>query len=1154
MFSRRITMKDSTIAKARSSEEFEWQKRFRLPERFFSQHIPGYFKARGPFIKIGLSLRTRRTKLHPDMPPGIAYYPIGVDHAYTGNSVSISAPFEMDADRSHIVDTANSAFNAWLLRIASEMTLELLRTDWVHRFGMGTYRAVGEIDRSALPAYSEAVEDGLKNEACWPSRVTAKGTKATTQFAPIQDLILISEPTLDHFLDTDRYFHSDIINTSALYQLAAKYGAKQFTINSLVRLRCAGEKSDALQSTCKEGEACYYYTDFPDAWSDLSKQQRCAIALDDCRKRLSKENSRDLAVSPTTLSARNTLDAPNNLWFVPEKIQDACPVPEDSRLHPKLSDTKVLTSLCKPFDVATWINDVIGRLLEGEAHDGERLSLYRYIISVNGKVPKRVLNTVRESPVLRDQDGHWVSPRSITAPGTTGIRRFRPALHLPHRDYAKDAVLARTLRFKTKITGDDIVRYAQIVSNRPEMASQFERILGRSPRLLTARTIKRLATIAFIPTNDGELQSPSNVYLDTPKNRACIGPQGPYPTGNAMRLFSKLGCRAQPHQEEILQYLETLRQNDQPPPRPDILYPELVAALKRETDPAICEDDEILWTESGYTTPAATILGGKWDKVFLSGVSIIKTSSRPLARAYRQLGVREEPEEHHWKYFFVSQGERYREVSSPLSARQRRALRTAYIICKDMPSLPTDIPWLLDEHGHLHTASDAAAGRFVIEDDLALGAEIRISGLSISFADDSNPSVISAFRKQGVNLLTSIRVRSKDRVGKLRSKPTWFQEQEYVKKLARTDFRSALNALAARDLMANPDALRRIQATVDRLASLERIVFVQDIFVDYRVNNMTVSVSAKHAWTAETINLTWVRSRSGLEGMLAALIAWECLPHTPGVMGRFSDSIFRLISCRTGEDLREYLEQRGIKWRPESDNEEAALGDYISDVDEAIRASVQSRGNLSESPSVSSPRPMETTNLTERSAFDATERASLPPIDTVNARIVQPRSNWSYSPKASGGSGGGGGGWSSGNRNGERDRIIGCRGEEIIFELEKARVRKAGYRQDRVVWVSQANPTSDFDIESVDEDGKKLFIEVKATSGSDGRFHWSLPEFHRALHEGGRYILYRVYLVDSASPIVCAFRNPIALISSGRLHLDVESFRAEVQPHNHGSG
>ena len=777
LLARRITMTDSKVGQALVEEEFEWQKRIKLPEEFRQEHIPGYFRDRGPHIRIGVSLRTKKGKLHPNIPAGIAYYPIGVAHAYTGNSVSISAPFEMDADRSQLVDPSNSAFNAWLLNLAADMTIELLRTDWFYRFGADAYRAVGTISRSALPSYSEAVETSLNENACWPSRSKSGRKRPMVQFASSRDLNLVPSSSLDDFLDDSRYLHSSMCSTIALYELAKRYGAKEFTLNSLIRLRCAGEDSTMLQSNCKDGEACYYYTDFPNSWQDLAKQKRCASALDEHSKLLSKENRHDLTVSSATLTASESLRAPEELWFVPTEILDVCPVAEDDRLHPDIAQGRVLRKLCRTFDVANWMEDVIERIGTDRADERERRSLYKYLVSESGRVPRKVLKAVRHSPVLRDQNGNWVSPRSITAPGTSGIRQFRPALYLPHRDYAKDKVLAEALRFKNQITGDDVVRFAEVVSAQPEMAPRLEKVLERRSReLLPPRTISRLASIEFILSNDGNLRSPSSLYLDSAKNRACIGPSGPYPAGNAKKLYIRLGCQSRPTENQIMEYLATLRQNGQPPARPDTLYPELVAVLKRDSTPDIHADEEILWTGNGYSAPADTILSGGWDRIFHDNVPIIKTSSTGLRRAYRELGVHDRPERHHWEQFFVSVGERYGEEQSTLTNNQRSAILTAYRYCHDMSSLPADLPWLLDDAGHLHTTSDADSGRFVIEDDVPLGDELRNLNVSVSFADNTNSAVVSFFRIQGVKLLTEVRSRIRDRIGGLRSAPNWFQE------------------------------------------------------------------------------------------------------------------------------------------------------------------------------------------------------------------------------------------------------------------------------------------------------------------------------------------------------------------------------------------
>ena len=1142
-------MTDSKTGKPESHQELEWQKRFELPEEFRGERIPGYFRDRGAFIRIGISLRTRRGKVDPAMPAGIAYYPIGVAHAYTGNSVSVTAPFAMDANRSELVDPSNSGFNAWLHRLAADMTVELLRTDWFYRFGVVAYRAAGEIDRSALRVYSEAVERRLKSDPCWPSRSGSGRTKETVQFASIGDLNMVASPSLDGFLENRCYLHSNFFcATPVLYQLAKRYGAKEFTVNSLVRLRCAGKESNTLRSVCKENEANYYFTEFPECWKNLFRQRRCAAALDEHRGQLSKENRCDLAESATTITESNSLDAAASLWFIPGEILDVCPVLEENRLHPELSQSRVLRSLCKSFNVAHWIEDVIGGLENDDSDERERISLYRYLVSVHGRVPRRLSKVVRNSPVFRDHDGNWVPPKAITALGTNGIRQFHPALHLPHRDYAKDTTLAKALRFKGRITEDDVVRFAELVSAQPDIAQEFERVLERSRGLLTARTIRRLLPISFVCTNEGELRPPSSIYLDTPRNRACIGPSGPYPIGNAKKLFSRLGCHARPKEERIMEYLADLRQNDEPPPRPEILYPELVGALKRESVPITYQDEEILWTEKGYSAPAHTILGGRWNKVLLGCVPIINTSNRTLRRAYRDLGVHDQPQSRHWEYFFVSLGEKYRQEPCPLTARQRSAIRMAYLQSGDIISLSSDIPWLLDEDGHLHTTTDAGSGRFVIENDVPLGSELRRLNAPIAFADNSNPNITSFFRRLDVKLLTEIRTKGQERVGASRLAPKWFREDEYVRRLVGADFRSALEAVAGRDFPKNSDVLEQVRRTLKRLEDLESVVFVDNIVSDYHVRGKRVEIGTKYAWTGNYIYLTWVRSKAGLEGVLASLLAGRCLPDGLGDHARFSDSIFRLIACQTSRDLREYLEQRGIRWRPLIEDEDHGSEDYLGDVEEAIRAAVWPRNTSSMSEGLPCSRDDEPAGYKENPDSDATEPLTLPPIEAVNARIVQPSSDWSYSPGPSGGSWGGGGGWSPGNRSAERDRLIGRRGEEVVFMLEKARVRRAGFREDRVVWVSEANPASDHDIESVDDDGEKLFIEVKATTGSDGKFHWSVAEFHRALQAQSRYILYRVYFVNDLSPVVCAFRNPVSLISSGGLHLDIDSFRAEVQP------
>ena len=98
--------------------------------------------------------------------------------------------------------------------------------------------------------------------------------------------------------------------------------------------------------------------------------------------------------------------------------------------------------------------------------------------------------------------------------------------------------------------------------------------------------------------------------------------------------------------------------------------------------------------------------------------------------------------------------------------------------------------------------------------------------------------------------------------------------------------------------------------------------------------------------------------------------------------------------------------------------------------------------------------------------------------------------------------------------------------------MERERVRRLGFDENRIVWASDADPVADHDIRSIDDDGGDLWLEVKGTTGTDGRFSWSAAEFAKALRERSRYVLWRVYEADSAQPTARQFRDPIGLLGS----------------------
>ena len=147
-------------------------------------------------------------------------------------------------------------------------------------------------------------------------------------------------------------------------------------------------------------------------------------------------------------------------------------------------------------------------------------------------------------------------------------------------------------------------------------------------------------------------------------------------------------------------------------------------------------------------------------------------------------------------------------------------------------------------------------------------------------------------------------------------------------------------------------------------------------------------------------------------------------------------------------------------------------------------------------------------------------------------------------------SGGSSGGWTPrGAAEVERDRDVGRRGEELVYLAELNRVCAMGSERpdDLVIWTSHADPGADHDTDPVGEDGRVRWIEVKSTTGTDGRFEWSRKEFEKALREGDRYELWRVYQAGTTNPVAKCFANPAALLAASRLILELGTLRACIE-------
>ena len=119
-------------------------------------------------------------------------------------------------------------------------------------------------------------------------------------------------------------------------------------------------------------------------------------------------------------------------------------------------------------------------------------------------------------------------------------------------------------------------------------------------------------------------------------------------------------------------------------------------------------------------------------------------------------------------------------------------------------------------------------------------------------------------------------------------------------------------------------------------------------------------------------------------------------------------------------------------------------------------------------------------------------------------------------------------------------RTIGRRGEQAVFEAERRRMMGLGRDPGVVVWRSRDNEYAQYDIESQDEEGQLIYIEVKSTTSDDPSdpFEISEAELLLALQKRSRYYLYRVTSAHSALPQIERYQDPI-----GRLQQNTATLR-----------
>jgi len=130
------------------------------------------------------------------------------------------------------------------------------------------------------------------------------------------------------------------------------------------------------------------------------------------------------------------------------------------------------------------------------------------------------------------------------AAAAAGAKRLALVLSFPSRELARSPRAVKALRFRNKLTGADIVRYAQAAANDPELANEIEATLYELQRFLTPRVTTQLRSLPILRSRGGALLAPERAYARTARLLACLGEHSAFAIGRHSALHE--GCQGRP--------------------------------------------------------------------------------------------------------------------------------------------------------------------------------------------------------------------------------------------------------------------------------------------------------------------------------------------------------------------------------------------------------------------------------------------------------------------------------------------------------------------------------------------------------------------------------------------------------------------------------
>lgn len=1137
---RRITMNRTDLDGSEEKSSFtetEFSATFRIPAEHRGISVPSYFLCPGGRVRVSVSLSGKRRDRNRD--PGLLYYPIGIPKAYTGTCYSVCAPFEMNENRSALVPCSSNPWNRWLLESCAELLVGLLPSHLFSHFGAAAYASLLSDALPTEDVFIEKLRVLLKERKCWPTSAREGRNRALLSTA--SECVVPEPMQLCGILGLNRELAQELGLDSKAREAAKRFGVYAFDRDHLVSFRCAGK--DSKPKWFPKEKIPWYSTNYPENWKNLTLQKRFAEALTAVSRSLSPDQQKSLRTAPTTLRADGELGCVGEmLQYTADAV--ATGVPLQKLLHPALQEYPEVRRFAKKFDPRTWMVDVARRASTGGASEDELAGLRKIILETGGKLPRVGRDEILKAPVLKDHTDRWCAPRDLIAPNVPGAKGFLPVLHLPEAEVARSRDLMKRLGIRRKLSGRDLVRYAQFAAFDAQEGSKAEALLWLNHRLITPSIAKELGDIPFIRVTDDTLARAFDLYVPTPAIRALLGASVRYAAGKSFQLYELIGARTTPTRGDLLRVLQVCRGSGVAPPCPASLYGELAKFGKSED----LFDQPILWTDRGYISPADAVLNQMFERLFREVCGIIPHRDE-VVRSYKALGAAWNPTERHWvrllKHLATAVGKANR-----VTSRMRSDLERTYEALSHLPAdFPADLPCLLTADTKLASLADLRASTFVWVDDQSLAQAVIRHKIPLLLADQCSWRAFKLLQACGIRMLSSV-VRSHEPSYEMKLEPPqWFKLTKFRKHLVSRALRSAAKSLLLHlQLLPAKGLDKRLR---DVFGQASRCAFVASLSRDYRHGKERFKVPLSYWMSSSGLFVCGLNSWTELLDIVAQAVSAELIRsdlERESVAAR----LLNLLRCSDEEEMKGYLSRHNIPWiaiaarRSGPEDAELPFDEGLEPIEEQLADSLSTllltgpgrEGRSSKQQFAQDP---------EQRKPDKAEDLELPDIGSVTLTKLSPSEKVVRKPAARPVSNTGG--WRPRTaKEREKDELLGRRAEELIYLVECRRAREESRPISSVIWVSQRDPGADHDIRLVQGDGQETYIEVKATAGRDGHFTWSSAELMRAMELRDRYVLVRVYEAASITPSYKTFPDPVGLWGRDGMSMSIGELRAQVEP------